>query len=161
LVIDSLNFKDPAMQEKMASRFAEHGISRDRLEIGFHSPPWDVLRDTDIGLDCFPHNSGTTLFETLYMGVPYITLAGRPSVGRLGSSILQGAGHPEWIAESEEEYIDKAVRLASDLEQLAAHRASLRTEMENSPLLDEPAFALKVEDAYRQMWQLWCKNLAQ
>ena len=126
LVIDSANFKDPAMQERMAARFAEHGISRERLEIGFHSPPWDVLRGIDIGLDCFPHNSGTTLFETLYMGVPYITLAGRPSVGRLGSCILQGVGHPEWVAASEEEYVNKAVELASDLERLAALRASLR-----------------------------------
>jgi predicted O-linked N-acetylglucosamine transferase (SPINDLY family) len=155
LVIDSSNFKDPAMQERMAARFAEHGISRERLEIGYHSPPWDVLRGIDIGLDCFPHNSGTTLFETLYMGVPYITLAGRPSVGRLGSSVLQGAGHPEWIAGSEEEYVDKAVELANDLERLAAHRTSLRTEMENSPLLDEAGFARKVEAAYREMFGKW------
>jgi predicted O-linked N-acetylglucosamine transferase (SPINDLY family) len=155
LVMDSLSFKAPAMQERMAARFAEHGISRERLEIGYHSPPWDVLRGIDIGLDCFPHNSGTTLFETLYMGVPYITLAGRPSVGRLGSSILQGAGHPEWIAGSEEEYVDKAAGLARDLERLAAQRASLRTEMENSPLLDEAGFARKVEAAYREMFEKW------
>ena len=161
LVIDSASFKDPAMQERMASRFAEHGITRERLELGFHSPPWDVLRGIDIGLDCFPHNSGTTLFETLYMGVPYVTLSGRPSVGRLGSSILQGAGHPEWIARTEDEYVEIAAGLASDLQKLAGLRASLRTEMEHSPLMDEPAFARKVEDAYRQMWLLWCKNHGQ
>jgi predicted O-linked N-acetylglucosamine transferase (SPINDLY family) len=158
LVIDSSNFKDPAMQERMAARFAEHGISRERLEIGYHSPPWDVLRGIDIGLDCFPHNSGTTLFETLYMGVPYITLAGRPSVGRLGSSVLQGVGHPEWIAGSEEEYVDNAVELAGDLERLAAQRASLRAEMENSPLLDEAGFARKVEAAYREMFGKWARG---
>jgi len=161
LVIDSLSFKDTAMQERLAARFAEHGISRERLEIGCHSPPWDVLRGIDIGLDCFPHNSGTTLFETLYMGVPYITLSGRPSVGRLGSSILQGAGHPEWIAHNEDEYVEIAVGLASELQKLSALRAGLRAEMEAGPLLDEPAFARKVEDAYRQMWQLWCKNHGQ
>ena len=158
LVMDSTNFTDPAMQERMAARFAEHGISRERLEIGCHSPPWDVLRGIDIGLDCFPHNSGTTLFETLYMGVPYVTLAGRPSVGRLGSSILQGAGHPEWIARTEDEYVKIAVALASDLPALADLRAGLREALAHSPLLDEPAFARKVEDAYRQMWLLWCKH---
>jgi predicted O-linked N-acetylglucosamine transferase (SPINDLY family) len=140
----------------MAAKFAEYGIASDRLEIGFHSPPWDVLRGIDIGLDCFPHNSGTTLFETLCMGVPYVTLAGRPSVGRLGSSILQGVGRPEWIAGTEDEYVAKAVELASDLERLAALRASLRTEMANSPLQDEAGFARKVEGAYRRMWEIWC-----
>ena len=156
LVIDSLNFKDPAMQARLAARFAAHGIVRERLELGYHSPPWDVLAGIDIGLDCFPHNSGTTLFESLYLGVPFITLAGRPSVGRLGSSILRGIGHPEWIAGSEGEYVDRAAELATDLGRLAVQRAALRTEMERSPLLDEAGFARKVEDAYRQMWQRWC-----
>ncbi|MDH5479292.1 MAG: tetratricopeptide repeat protein, partial [Nitrosomonas sp.] len=81
LVIDNKAFREKTMQDMLADKFVAHGIARDRLEIDYHTPPWDVLRGTDIGLDCFPHNSGTTLFENLYMGVPYITLAGRPSVG--------------------------------------------------------------------------------
>ena len=158
LVMDSFSFKDPAMQERMAAQFAQHDITRDRLEIGFHSPPWDVLRGIDIGLDCFPHNSGTTLFETLYMGIPYITLAGRPSLGRLGSSILQGVGHPEWIAESEDDYVAKAVELAGDMNHLSICRSTLRDQMESSPLRDEEGFARKVEEAYRRMWKIWCQT---
>lgn len=155
LIIDSSNFRDPAMQEELADKFIAHGIARDRLEIGFHSPPWDVLRAMDISLDCFPHNSGTTLFETLYMGVPFITLAARPSVGRLGCSILEGLGHPEWIANSEKEYIELAVTLAADLPGLSSLRAQLRKEMHRSPLMDEPAFARKVEAAYSEMFIQW------
>lgn len=158
LVIDSSNFKDVAMQEELAERFLSHGISRERLEIGFHSPPWDVLRNLDISLDCFPHNSGTTLFETLYMGVPFITLADRPSVGRLGCSILEGLGHAEWTAYTEEEYVELAVTLASDLPKLADIRNGLRHKMKKSPLMDEPAFSRKVEAAYREMFMKWCEN---
>jgi predicted O-linked N-acetylglucosamine transferase (SPINDLY family) len=109
----------------------------------------------DIGLDCFPHNSGTTLFESLYMGVPYITLAGRPSVGRLGSSILHGVGHEEWIAQSEEEYVEKAVALAADLVKLAEIRAGLRPQMQASVVMDEVAFARRAEQAYQLMFQQW------
>ncbi len=94
LVINSGDYRTAAMQEYLAERFAQHGIDRARLDIGYHSPPWDVLRQIDISLDCFPHNSGTTLFESLYLGVPFVTLAGRPSVGRMGSAILHGLGHP-------------------------------------------------------------------
>lgn len=113
-----------------------------------------------IGLDCFPHNSGTTLIESLYMGVPFVTLAARPSVGRIGSMMLAGAGHDEWIADSEDDYIDKAVALASDLEQLARIRAGLRGELEAGPWRDEAGFARRVEQAYREMWRRWCADEA-
>lgn len=155
LLVDSRNYLDAEMRDALAAKFAAHGIPRDRLELGAHSPPWDVLRGIDIGLDCFPHNSGTTLFETLYMGIPFVTLAGRPSVGRLGSSILRGIDHAEWIADSEEEYVQKVVALASDLPRLAQLRSNLRAEIQASALMDEAGFAQKVEAAYREMFARW------
>jgi predicted O-linked N-acetylglucosamine transferase (SPINDLY family) len=155
LVVDSGSFVDPAAQDALAARFEALGIERHRLHIGYHSPPWDVLRTVDIGLDCFPHNSGTTLFESLYMGVPFVTLAGRPSVGRLGSSILQGAGHPEWVAETEDAYVEKVVTLAADLPALARLRADLRGQLQASVLMDETGFARQVEQAYQAMFAQW------
>jgi predicted O-linked N-acetylglucosamine transferase (SPINDLY family) len=155
LVIDSGSYKEVPMQDSLAALFATHGIGRDRLEIGCHSP-WDALRGIDIGLDCFPHNSGTTLFETLYMGIPFITLGDRPSMGRLGSSILRALGRSEWVAKTEEEYVRKAVALAGDLPALASNRANQRGQMAVSPLMDEPTFARKVESAYRMMFRRWC-----
>ncbi len=161
LVVDSQNFKQPRMQTDLAARFAAHGVSPDRLQIGFSFPPWDVLRGLDIGLDCFPHNSGTTLFEMLYMGLPYVTLASRPSVGRIGSSILEGVGHPEWIADSEDAYVEKVVALATDLPRLAKLRGGLRAEMKASLLMDEAGFARKVEHAYHQMFASWIARLSE
>ncbi|MBK9574713.1 MAG: tetratricopeptide repeat protein [Rhodoferax sp.] len=158
LVINSGDYRTAAMQDELAKRFAAHGITRERLDIGHHSPPWDVLRQIDIGLDCFPHNSGTTLFESLYLGVPFVTLAGRPSVGTLGSAILHGLGHPEWIADSEAQYVAIAVTLAADLPKLAATRAGLRAEMQASPLMDEAGFARRVEAAYRGMFKAWSES---
>ncbi|MBK1693702.1 hypothetical protein CKO09_02955 [Chromatium weissei] len=155
LVVNSKDFTSAAMQTDLIKRFAAYGITADRLEIGCDSPPWNVLRGIDMSLDCFPHNSGTTLFETLYLGVPFITLASRPSVGRLGSSILTGVGHAEWIANSENEYIEKAVALANDLPRLSAIRANLRDELKSSSCCDEVEFARRVEQAYRAMWIKW------
>ena len=160
LVIDSRSFLDPALVEALVSRFAQAGVSRERLQIGCHSPPWDLLREIDIGLDCFPHNSGTTLFEMLYMGVPIVTLAGRPSVGRVGSAVLQGLGRPDWIAQTEADYVDKVVALAQDLPALAATRAGLRAQMQASVLMDEAGFVQAVEHAYRQMMARWADQHA-
>jgi len=158
LILNSKSFVDPGFQQTMADRFLAEGLHSDRLIMGYDSPPWDVLRQIDISFDCFPHNSGTTLFESLYMGVPYVTLAGRPSVGRLGASILTGAHHPEWIAENETEYIKKAAELASDIVKLAHIRMQLREELQSLPFMDETLYVDKLEQAYRKMWQQWCVN---
>jgi len=158
LVIDSNNFKDHAMQETLKDSFLVHGIDSSRLDIGYHSPPWDILRSIDICLDCFPHNSGTTLFECLYMGIPFITYANRPGVGRIGCSILTGINRQEWIAQSCDEYIEKAVTLASNIADLTDIRTHLRQEILNSPLMDERIFAKEIENAYRAMFKKWAET---
>lgn len=160
LVVNSGSYRDAAMCDALAARFEAQGVGRNQLAIGFNSPPWDVLRGIDIGLDCFPHNSGTTLVEFIHMGVPYVTLADRPSVGRLGSSILNSIGHPEWISTSEEEYVEKAVALAGDLQALAGIRKNLRREMRDSILMDEAGFAREFEADLRKMFTQWCETQA-
>lgn len=153
LVINSGPFLDPGVCDFYASEFARHGVARERLDMAFTTPAWPVLGGMDIALDCFPHNSGTTLFESLWMGLPYITLRDRPSMGRLGATILRGLGRAEWIADSEAQYIDKAVALASDLDALEQIRVGLRPAMQASPLCDGADFTARVEEAYRGMWQ--------
>jgi protein O-GlcNAc transferase len=133
-----------------------HGISADRLMLGFDSPPWDVMRNVDITLDCFPHNSGTTLIESLFMGVSFVFLAGRSSVGRLGEAVASAIGHPEWIARTEDKYVDKVAGLASGIAHLETLRTALRGEIEACPLMDESTFARPVEEDYRTMWTQWC-----
>ena len=158
LIINSSNFSSPELQRQYIEQFGALGVAPEGLEIGYDSPPWDIVRRIDIELDCFPHNSGTTLFESLYMGVPFISLKDRPSVGRMGAMILTGLGHEEWIAGTEAEYIDKAVAMAGDLPKLAKLHANLRPEMERSRLMDERGFAHDVEAAYRDMWRRWCQG---
>lgn len=160
LIVDSSSYRDKPVRDALQARFAAQGIKPDRLQIGCHSPPWDLLRSMDIGLDCFPHNSGVTLVETLYMGVPYVTLADRPSMGRIGSSVLHGVGHPEWIAQTELEYVEKVVALASDLPGLARIRVGLRDDMRASTLMDEPGHARKFEAALSEMFKQWCESQA-
>ena len=159
LIINSKNFYN---NEKtiinFIQKFKDHGISEHRLDFYYKTPPWDSMRQIDIALDCFPHNSGTTLIEHLYMGNPFITYSNRPSVGRIGASILTTLGHPEWIATSEEEYVEKAVALASDPQKLSTIRQNLRSEMEASPLMDQKGFVRELEGAYQAMWKKWCSS---
>ncbi|MNL52574.1 hypothetical protein D3C87_1757640 [compost metagenome] len=94
------------------------------------------------------------------MGVPFVSLADRPSVGRVGSSILKTIGHPEWICTSEDEYVDKAVALASDLPALADIRKNLRQDMRDSALMDEAGFTSRFEADLKKMYAQWCETQA-
>ncbi|OHC29581.1 MAG: hypothetical protein A2Y50_12475 [Pseudomonadales bacterium RIFCSPLOWO2_12_59_9] len=158
LVLDSHSFQDLSLCEHYRNEFAKQGVSPERLIIGFTSPVSAVLKKIDIALDCFPHNSGTTLFESLWMGLPFVSLRHRPSMGRVGATILHGVGRDEWIADSEAEYLDKLVALASDVDALAGIRAGLREEMKASPLCNGPDFTRRMEQTYQQMWQRYCEQ---
>ena len=158
LIINSRIFKNSFTKKEFENRFFKFGIFSDQLLFLYKSPPWDTMRQIDIALDCFPHNSGTTLIEHLYMGNPFITYSNRPSVGKIGASILETLGHSEWIATSEEEYVEKAVALASDPQKLSTIRQNLRAEMEASPLMDQKGFVRELERAYQAMWKKWCST---
>ena len=153
LVINSADFSHYKTKRMIISKFEEYGVKQNCLEVGYQSPPWDTMRQIDIALDCFPHNSGTTLIEHLYMGNPFVTYSNRPSVGKIGASILTALGRREWIAYSEQEYIDKAVALATDTKKLASIRSSLREEMKRSPIMDHKGFVRELERTYQSMWK--------
>ncbi|CDH44155.1 tetratricopeptide repeat protein [Candidatus Contendibacter odensensis] len=143
--------------EMVANRFIHHGITRDRLVVT-HTPVWEGYHQLDIALDPFPHNAGTTTFEALWMGVPVVSLRDRPSMGRFGDAILDAMGLSEWVADSVEDYLAIVARLASDLDALSVWRATLRGRMLASPLCDESGFTRDLENAYRQMWQIYCQQ---
>jgi protein O-GlcNAc transferase len=104
-------------------------------------------------LDTFPYPGGTTTCEALWMGVPTLTLAGDSLLARQGASLLMAAGLAEWVAASRQEYIAKAITLASNKSELAVLRAGLRQQVLASPLFDAPRFARHFEDALWGMWQ--------
>ena len=60
-----------------------------------------TFRHIDIGLKPDLNNSGTTTYQTLWMGVPVATLAGENFCGRMRGSIMGNPGLDELIAESE------------------------------------------------------------
>ncbi|HEX2592876.1 MAG TPA: hypothetical protein VHL34_15345, partial [Rhizomicrobium sp.] len=142
-----------------AARFAAHGITADRLDLVYTTPQpktWDAYGAIDIALDPFPHNAGTTTIEALWLGVPVVSLADRPSVGRFGATILGAVGMSDWVAPDTADYVAKAVAAANDLPALAALRSGLRAGFEASPLRDAAGLARSVEHAYRQLWREYC-----
>jgi predicted O-linked N-acetylglucosamine transferase (SPINDLY family) len=118
----------------------------------------ELHHEIDLALDPFPYNGGATSCHSLWMGVPFVTLAGDRYMARMGASLLHAVRLGELIAHTPEEYVVLAARLADDRSRLAGLRSSLRERLAASPLMDAPKFAGNVERAYRQMWQTWCER---
>lgn len=152
LLVDSVELDRPFTQDLLRRRLARHGLPMERVVIGRNPDYWSFFDRIDVQLDCFPHNSGTTTAEALWMGVPVVSLVDRPPVGRVGASLLAAAGRREWIAWSTAEYVGKAVRLASRPQALVPLRAELSHQTRTSPLADGARFTRSFERALRAMW---------
>lgn len=153
--------KDPEVVKELMPRLQQHGIDPARLSLHGSVSREAYLAahsEVDMMLDTFPYPGGTTTCEALWMGVPTLTLAGDTLLSRQGASLLTAAGLGDWIATSREEYIGRAIALASDLPKLATLRAGLREQVGTSPLFDAPRFARNLEEAYRGMWRKWCAS---
>jgi predicted O-linked N-acetylglucosamine transferase (SPINDLY family) len=110
----------------------------------------------DVALDPFPCCGGTTSMDTLWMGVPFMTLAGAHFVSRMGVTILSNAGFPDMVAPSVDDYVDMVAALANDRERLRGLRAGLREKAAATPLMDGTSFARDMGEAFRAMWHVWC-----
>jgi predicted O-linked N-acetylglucosamine transferase (SPINDLY family) len=147
--------------DRVVHQLDRGGVAKDRLRF-VGKQPWMGYTQTysqiDIILDAFPFAGGITTCDALWMGVPVVSLSGVTAVGRGGRSILSNIGMAELLANSQEEYAQIASALARDIPRLNNLHATLRHNMEQSPLMDAGKFALNVEAAYRSMWQTWCRG---
>ncbi len=147
------------VRQRVYSAFAKRGVGADRIKLttwsGF-ADYVDLIRATDIALDPFPFNGGTTTCHLLFYGVPVVTLAGERQVSRMGVSMMHAIGLDDWVARSPQQYVELAVAKASDLDGLATTHSAIRSRLLASPLCNSANYAREVETAYRQMWQQWC-----
>jgi predicted O-linked N-acetylglucosamine transferase (SPINDLY family) len=125
---------------------------------GWEKSHFEVYQSIDMLLDAFPFSGHTTVVESLWMGVPAVTLTGNRFAGRMAASILTRIGMTEFIAQSPEQYVSIAAHWAENSERVAELRSGLREGMRSSPLCDGRQFTKIMEDAFRKMWQAWCSR---
>lgn len=146
-------------RDRVRSIFEEAGVQLDRLEFVDRCGRLDYLaryREIDICLDTFPANGHTTSLDALWMGVPTVTLAGETAVGRAGVCQAMNLALPQLVATTPDEYVRVASSLAADLERLSELRRTLRSRLQQSPLMDGPRFARNLEAVYRDVWRRFC-----
>ena len=111
--------------------------------------------ETDIALDTFPYPGGGTTCDAMFMGIPVITLVGERHNGRFGYSLLHNMGLDELCAFSEEEYIQKAVELANDVDRITDYHLTLRRRMSQSPVMNDSIYMSELEAAYEKIYHAW------
>lgn len=130
------------LRDNFCKHMAKHGINKDRLSfIATNEHHLNLYNKIDIALDTFPHTGGTTTCETLWMGVPAVTLVGPSTFERLSYSNLSNAGLGDLCAFSLEEYKTIALQLAGDKERRRYLRRNLRQQLANNPLGQPKRFA--------------------
>lgn len=147
-----LNFEQSVADFKR--RLVKAGIDLARVDLIERVLRWEYLqsyKEVDVVLDTFPYPGGTTTAEALWMGVPTVTLSGHTLLARQGESMLRCTGLADWVAHSEEEYVQIVLDKVSDLHALASLRASVFRSIAVSPLFDGVRFARNLEDAFEGM----------
>ena len=161
LMLKAAALGDDAVRSALRARFARHGITGDRLLLERASSRAEYLRAyhrVDVALDPFPFPGGTTSFEALWMGVPVLTRTGDRFLSRVGETIMRNSDLADWLAEDEDDYVARAVRMTSDLDRLAQLRCGLRARVLASPLFDADRFVRHFEGAMSGMWAQWLSS---
>lgn len=157
LSIKSRSCDKPRIRDNLLAAFARHGIAADRIDfyasMEKHAEHTAIYNKVDIALDSFPYNGTTTTCETLWMGVPVVTLVGPQHVQRTSYSILKNIGLDATIAHTPDEYVEKAVALAKNTENLGILRQCLPTLFRHSPLGQAETFTRQMEALYLEAWQ--------
>ena len=126
----------------LRAEFERFGVSGERVL--FHAvrgAHMAVYNEIDISLDPVPLTGGTTTTESLWMGVPVISLIGEAFFERLSYSILANTGVGDLAAPDKDEYVRVAAALAADRDRRLALRTSLREQMKSGPLGQTEQFA--------------------
>ena len=149
LLLKDKSFSDPMARRAMKERCGHAGLDITRVSFEGATPHpeyYEYYNRIDITLDTFPYAGGILTAESLWMGVPVITLEGDRFNSRLASSYLRAIQRPNWISQSPEHYIQSACELAASLDSIRAFRRSARTEMMDSAIMDYEGFARAFEE---------------
>jgi protein O-GlcNAc transferase len=118
--------------------------------------PWvhlNRLQLADLFLDCFVCNAHTTATDALWAGVPVLTCMGETFAARVGASLVTAAGLPELVCTSPQQFVDRAIHLAQQPQELQLFRDHLQQHRYHLPLFDTDAWVRNLESALIEICQ--------
>jgi predicted O-linked N-acetylglucosamine transferase (SPINDLY family) len=156
LILKGGAFGKDDSQREFVKRFSKHGVEAQRIEFRGASPHVEMFAeygDIDIALDTFPYNGGLTTCEALWMGTPVLTLLGERIVSRQTAGMLHSIGIPDFIAETEEHFVEIGQSWATRRDELLGLRMKLRGKMATASITDASSYACDFEAQVEQAVQ--------
>ena len=157
LLVDNL-----IARENLIKEAAIRGIDSSRLVFADRLPNSEHLgrhKLADLFLDTLPYNAHTTCSDSLWAGLPVLTLIGHTFPGRVSASLLSALGLQELITKTSEEYEATAIELAMNPHSLEEIKFKLANNRLNLPLFDSPLFIKNLEAAYIKMYERYLLGL--
>lgn len=154
LLLKAPSFKDESAVRLFSARLQALGVDLSRVEFRGPVGLTDMMAeyaDVDIALDPVPYNGGTTSLQAMWMGVPVLCKRGGHFVSRMGASFMTAAGLGDWVAESDDDYVAIAQRMAADRKALIALKKGLRKRLQALPAWDPRQHTRHFEAALMQM----------
>jgi len=152
LAIKTKEFSSPKIKQQFLDNFKDKSVL-DRVIImpysdtyTEHLPDYNKL---DVAIDTFPYSGTTTSCESLMMGVPVLTLFDNIRhyhSQNVTTSLMRNCGLDEYVTESQEEYIERAVWMANHPEELVGLKRKVRDAFVNGPICDYKSFTDEFEN---------------
>ena len=142
---------------RLKKQFADNGIDDSRLIFENKQMPINHFQSyllADVALDPTPFGGLSLTIEQAFMGVPTLTLAGETISATGTARVNKTIGLDNFIANSEEDYIQRAVELAACPDWLVEYRKYLRPTMyQNILFTDHKNYVREIEKAYTKAWK--------
>jgi len=144
----------PETNTRLADYAQAHGVARERIIFApkqanlYHLARYPLA---DLFLDTAPYGAHTTASDALWMGVPVLTLTGRSFAARVCGSLVRAAGLSELICETAEAYVERAVALGQNRDNVTALKAKLEAGRATCDLFNMELLVERLEALYQQM----------
>ena len=142
---------------RLKKQFENNNIDESRLIFENKAMPLNHFQSylmSDIVLDPCPFGGLSLTIEEAFMGVPTLTLVGETISAKGSGRVNKAIGLDEFVTYTEDEYVQKAVELASNIDKLQYYRTNLREIMYNSELCsDYTTYVNELENSYLRIWQ--------
>ena len=108
----------------------------------------DRHRCADLYIDTYTFSAATSATDALSAGLPVLTKRGSTAQSRLAESLIRATGVPQLIVEDRQTYVETAIALAKNPDQLKNHQKALRDALPNAPLFDAHRMVRQFEIIY-------------
>ena len=116
------------------------------------------IKLADLFLDTYPYNAHTTASDALWAGLPILTRIGNSFSSRVAASLLNSVGLQDLITNSDETYMQLAIKLGNDPNKLNDIKQKLIESKNTSPLFNTKLYTQNLEQAFALMLNKLNKN---